>query len=166
MVYLQNSKIKNYKIAKKHKAVTLIELLAVIAIIGIMTAVTIVSMNSGKTQAKLKAAQSEVASSIKLAQSYALQGREQAGVTPRYYGIKFTDDKTFVLCGGNATCDDSVEIYQLKDGVILTNDPLPAISFNVPHGNSNLPADLTLTFMLNSGSKSITISKSGSITEN
>lgn len=79
----------------KYKAVTLLELLTVIAIIGIMTAAGLVSLNSGKTMAKLQAAQREVASAIKLTQSYALQGKvTPEGTTPCGYGFRFDPSDT------------------------------------------------------------------------
>jgi prepilin-type N-terminal cleavage/methylation domain-containing protein len=73
-----------------YKAVSLMEVLVVIAIIGIMTTVGFVSLDSGKSQAKLQAAQREIASVIKLTQSYALQGKVAPdGATPCGYGIRF-----------------------------------------------------------------------------
>lgn len=83
---------------KKHKAFTLIELMAVIAIIGIMSAVAFVSLNSTKSASRLKTAQREVTSIIKLAQTYALQGKNQeypvgsgTFITPCGYGFRFKD---------------------------------------------------------------------------
>lgn len=89
------------KSKKFYKAVTLVELLAVIAIIGIMSAVGIVSLNSGKTSVKLQAAQREVASIIKLAQSYALQGKTvtYSGeiITPCGYGVIFVNSTSYEI---------------------------------------------------------------------
>jgi prepilin-type N-terminal cleavage/methylation domain-containing protein len=79
------------KITDKHKAFTFVELLMAIAIVGIMTAVGFASLNSGKVTTKLQAAQREVASTIKLAQSYALQGKTvtPGGTSPCGYGFRF-----------------------------------------------------------------------------
>jgi len=83
-------------IFKKYRGFSFIELLTVIAIIGIMSAVAFVSLSSSKSSAKLSAAQREVAGAIKLAQSYALQGRmetDEAGgsglAVPCGYGFHF-----------------------------------------------------------------------------
>ncbi len=146
---------------KKYSGFTFAELIITIAIVGIMTVVAIVSMNPSKTQAKLKAAQTEVASSIKQAQSYALQGKKQGAITPQYYGIKFTNSTNYELY-----CNTSiVETYKLKDGVVLSGALPSGITFSIPDGNSNLLSSLILTFGFNDTAKSITISPSGSITE-
>lgn len=92
------------KILKKYKAFTLIELLIVIAIIGIMSSVIFVSINSNKSAARLQTAQREVSSAIKLAQAYALQGKNQeypvgsgTFITPCGYGFRFTDTTNYEI---------------------------------------------------------------------
>ncbi len=88
----------NLKIIKKYNAFTFVELLLVIAIIGIMSAVGFASFNSGKVTTKLQAAQREVASIIKLTQSYALQGKVLlSGTTPCGYGVRFTDSTHYEI---------------------------------------------------------------------
>lgn len=96
---------------KKHPAFTLIELLIVIGIIGIMSVVGIVSLGSGKSKLKLQSAQREVAATIKLAQSYALQGKTQNGATPCGYGFRLdpndsTDKKKYeIFYNAGPNCD-------------------------------------------------------------
>jgi len=71
------------------------ELLLVIAIIGIMTVAGFVSLSSSRTNTKLQTAQREVASVIKLAQSYALQGKVTPnGTTPCGFGFRFDPTDT------------------------------------------------------------------------
>lgn len=82
--------------SQKHRAFSLIELLTVIAIIGIISAVAFVSLNSNKSASRLKTAQREVTSTIKLAQTYALQGKTQGGVTPCGYGFRFKDTSNII----------------------------------------------------------------------
>jgi len=78
------------------------ELLLVIAIIGIMATAGFVSLSSNQTNTKLQAAQREVASVIKLTQSYALQGKvadDKIGhmVTPCGYGFRFIDSTHYEI---------------------------------------------------------------------
>lgn len=110
---MQEKQNKNWKI-KKYKAVSLLELMTVIAIIAIMTGMGIVSFQGSRTTSKLQAAQREVASTIKLAQSYALEGRTQAGgaglpAAPCGYGVRFNTNTQYViyynLKPGGTTCE-------------------------------------------------------------
>ena len=64
----------------------------VVAIIAIMSAVGFASLQSAKSASRLKTAKREVAATIKLAQSYALQGKMQNGATPCGYGFRFPDN--------------------------------------------------------------------------
>ena len=146
---------------KKYSAFTFVELMIVIAIIGIMTAVGFASLQSARSMSRLRTAQREVAATIKLAQSYALQGKMQSGITPCGYGFRFennaVDYKIFYNLPGpgngndckarnnNATFrefggfSNSAEAYSLKSGVTLNMDVTPIadteIYFTVPHGN-------------------------------
>ena len=94
---------------RKLKAFSLAELLIVIAIIGIMSVVGFVSLSANKTHANLTTAQREVASAIKLAQSYALQGKAQGGSTPCGYGFRFTNPTNYEVFyntpASGTTCD-------------------------------------------------------------
>jgi len=69
------------------------ELIIVMAIMGIMAGAGFVSLQSSKSDSRLKSAQREVSAAIKLAQSYALQGKTHSlgGVdtTPCGYGFRF-----------------------------------------------------------------------------
>lgn len=175
---------------KRYAAATLVELLVVIAIIGILAGVSVVSLQSAKTSSRLKAAQREVASQIKLAQSYALQGRAQGGVVPCGYGFRFKDNDEYEIfynpkllnCSSVANHYDSAisqsfESQTLNNGVKLSNpDPTniakTEIYFTVPHGNiydytgATPITDNELTFQFGSSTKKITISSGGRITEN
>lgn len=180
---------KNYK--RRYKAVTLVELLVVISIIGILAGVSAVSLQSARNFSRLKAAQREVASQIKLAQSYALQGRAQSGVTPCGYGFRFKNDGEYEVfynpkspsCSSVANHYDSAisqsfESQLLSNGVkLFSPDPAAVggneteIYFTVPHGSiydyagATPIIDNVLTFRLGSSDKTITISPGGKITE-
>jgi prepilin-type N-terminal cleavage/methylation domain-containing protein len=86
---------------KKLSGVTLLELIVVIAIIGILAAVAIISMGSASSASKMEAVQKELASEIKLAQSYALQGKTHDGITPCGYGATFNADGTYNIFYNN-----------------------------------------------------------------
>ncbi len=139
-------------VARKYRGFSFVELMSVIVIIGIMSAVAFVSLSSSKSSAKLGAAQREVAAAIKLAQSYALQGRMEAPETgsglavPCGYGIHFISEENYEIfynpgptdCAKKNSGEDTVygkdylhhrsssqiaESGSLKDGVVLTNSP-------------------------------------------
>lgn len=146
---------------RKYKAFTLVELMAVVAIIGIITAAGFVSLQSGKNSAALQTAQRQVASEIKLAQSYALQGKTQGGATPCGYGFRFTDSAHYEIFYNPGTdCDTlnngsdasylhyksgvsaSAESGSLGNGVVLKDvsgsaftSAATEIYFTVPRGD-------------------------------
>lgn len=134
---------------------TLIEVIIVIAIIGIMTAISIVSLRGGKTSNNLETSRREVASIIKLAQSYALQGKITGGNTPCGFGVRFTDSNSYELfyivpgsgscsdknsssasrrCSGNSDCH-SLENYDLKSDIAVNDYSDKDIYFIVPHAS-------------------------------
>ena len=161
-------------IKKKEKGFTLIEILIVVALIGILSVVSITSMKSGQDQNKLKAAQAETESIIKLAQSYALQGKKQGNIVPKYYGVKFSvDGKNYSFCSNlndtDVDCNNLIENYQFKNGVMLSAGQGTQISFDIPYGNCRLSSasdNLTLTFKFDNNSRGIIVNKGGAITEN
>lgn len=150
--------------SQKYRAFTLVEMLLVMAIIGIMSAVLFASLTSNRSASRLKAAQREVASTIKLAQTYALQGKTQdnSGVqtTPCGYGIFFTNITSYKLFyndlnGAFPDCEaqnESVlfrtylggsqvaESYSLKNNVELSvgffGTLFSGVYFAVPHANA------------------------------
>ena len=171
-------KSKNYS-----KAFSLIELITVIAIIGIMTGIAIVSLVPAKSSAKLDAAGREVASAIKLAQSYALQGKVAGGFVPCGYGVYVDEDankyKIFYL--ENNDCEDFnkssgdidsadktnkiSETYTLKDGVKFSSDSKKSwVYYSVPHGNMFSGTKTIWELDFNGNKKNITI-KSGGVVE-
>ncbi len=181
---------------KKYNAFTLIELMVVIAIIGIMTAIGFGVLQNQKSPSALTDAQRQVASAIKLAQSYALQGKAVNGTTPCGFGFRFTNSTNYEIFdvtpqSGN-DCDQtntnytagnlsSSEAYSLDNGVTiasvnsnpLTTDFTPTeIYFTVPNGimyDSSGTGFSAKTFQFDLGSsnnKTITVNSGGSITEN
>lgn len=158
---------------------TVIEILVIIAVMGIMLSIAFVNLGSGRTSAKLDAAQREVASAIKMAQSNALQGKTASGSVPKYWGIYFENDKTYKIVPSNAPGTDiagGTETYALSNGVTfsVTNVINSRIYFSVPNGNilkgngtSYASGDTaTATVSISGLSKTVNISYGGVITEN
>jgi len=89
---------------------TLIELSLIIAIIGIISAIAFASLTQSRYTSRLRAAQREVASTVKLAQTYALQGKSQSGVTVCGYVFRFIDATNYEIfynvVGGYLNCED------------------------------------------------------------
>lgn len=148
----------------------------VIAVIGIMTSVGLVSLSPAKKDATTKAARNEVTAAIKLAQSYALQGRVVTGVKVCGYGFEFTDNDTYQIFYYTADSDCNgdkikflVETQDLKEGVLLTSFSSiddTTIYFKIPsaeisYENGGFPK----TFEFNSD-KTISINSAGLVTEN
>lgn len=79
------------------KGFSLMELMMVIVIISIMTAVIIANLNSTKSNAAFQTSTREIASAIKLAQSYALQGKTEGGTTPCGFGFVFIDSTHYQI---------------------------------------------------------------------
>jgi prepilin-type N-terminal cleavage/methylation domain-containing protein len=168
---------------KNFRGHTFVELMAVLAIIGIMVAVTMVSMNAANTDNKLKAAQREVASAIRMAQSNALQGKTVSENVPRYWGFKFTSNNTYIVFyndtingpeASDVNSGTGVESHVLNNGVALntfTASPNSTrVIFTVPNATVTLPIasplTLTLTFLSGSLSKTDLITSGGVVTEN
>jgi len=162
-----------------------LELMASIAIIGIMTGVGLASLSSAKRHYALKTAQEEVTSAIKLAQSYALQGRGVAGVEKVCgYKFVFTNSSTYAIyyytmsgqnCTGSININNSTQVVEtqtLKNGVTLSS---PAVSntiifFTIPNAKiSGVGVSKTFTFTVGTGSsaesKKIIVSSTGLVSE-
>lgn len=168
-------KFKNRK--EKNKGFTLLELMVVISIIGIMTSVGLVSLSSSRKDMLLKTSQDEVISAIKLAQSYALQGKVVPSETSKIcgFGFKFTTDTEYEIFYYNTASSDCtggknenyLEGQELKSGVKLT-DPSPddsKIYFSLPSARVTASGGVPKTFGLNS-EKTVTINSFGLVTKN
>lgn len=148
---------RNYQ---KHAGFTLIELLLVMAIIGIFVVLGTLFLRSSKNVNNLKVSQREVASVVKLAQSYALSGRiASGGNAPCGYGMRFLSDTDYTLyyipknsaeqscetqnvnsdflhCGSGNGCV-SLESFSLPQQIKLETPSFSSaeIYFTIPHGN-------------------------------
>jgi len=91
------------KIQKRYRAFTLNEIIMVMAIISILSLVGFLALRGARSVSQFKAAQREVASTIKLAQSYALQGKLQADpagsglISPCGYGFHFKNETEYEI---------------------------------------------------------------------
>ena len=107
---------------KKIKGFTLLELLVVIAMIGILSSVLIVNLSGTKSNAKLRAAQREVASAIKQAHSWALEGKRFNNATPvKCWGVCIPDDSSYKIIYNDVgndcnDCSKAAETYSLSGG--------------------------------------------------
>lgn len=160
-----------------YNGMTLMELLVVIAIVGIMGSVGFASLRSSSDDARLKAAQGEVAAAIRLAQSYALQGKTQNGAAPCGYGFRFSSRTAygiFYRIPGAGGCDptsarNNAEAFVLNNGVQVDPDSVgKEIYFTVPFGNASGAGirDFILTYPNASVDKTVTVNSVGSVVEN
>ncbi|MFZ5982655.1 MAG: pilus assembly FimT family protein [Patescibacteria group bacterium] len=169
------------------KGFTLLEVILVITILSLIMVVSITSLGVGKTRNNLKTAQREVASTIRLAESYALQGKVvSGGRTPCGFGFRFKDEDTYEIfyvfspdpCSETApaysTSDrQSLESLDLKNNVSFQGDTADSeIFFTIPHaeifgdlGSSFSGASLILASPDSSQTKTISITPKGEITE-
>jgi prepilin-type N-terminal cleavage/methylation domain-containing protein len=158
------------------KGFTVVEILVVIAIMLIMLSVALVSMRSASDNAKVKSAQREVASAIRLAQSDALQGKTMPSVgLPQCYVFKFTSATAYGIYYNNtdacpAANDQAspIESYTLNSGVKLTSPSLYAntrITFSVPHGEASNARTFVISNSSKSLSKNVYVKTGGSVTE-
>ena len=169
------------------KAFTLLEIMLVITIMALIMVVSISSLGLGRTKNNLKTSQREVTSAIRLAQSYALQGKlAPEGKAPCGFGFRFKDAGSYeifyILPSGS--CDEtnptytsgdrkSLESLDLKNGIALQGDLATAeIYFTVPHANAFGTSGANFSkkeIILKSPSgeetKKIIVSSSGEITE-
>lgn len=161
----------------KKNGFTLLEVMVIIAIIGIMSAVGIVSLSSSRKMMALKASQDEVASAIKLAQSYALQGRINSGTKPDGYGFEFAggDDKTYRIFAYTVSpaSQATIETKELKNGVTKFSpiDANTRIEFQGDYAIINLFSVPPVVITLQSSgasptTKTVTINAQGFITQN
>jgi len=173
---------------------TLIEILAALAIMGIMLSIILISFNSSKRDVTLKSAQREVASAIKMAHAYALQGKTQNEETPCGYGFRFTDSDSYMIfynkfqkIGSDNDCNDQnerkgyrrygtfsqeAESYDLGNGVKKDGAALSSttVYFAVPHGEAyNTSGDsfsqLNINLLFGKGVASVMIGGKGEVTE-
>ena len=107
--------MKKIKIKKKFSGFTLMELMVVIAIVGIMTGIGTVSFSSARRATALNSAQDEIISAIKLAQSYALQGKTYgSNQKPDGYGFEFTDNNSYKIFRYEGVNKEKVDVGDLK----------------------------------------------------
>lgn len=178
---------------RHYRALAFVEMMIVIAIIGIIASVTIASFQPGRSSTRLKAAQREIVATIKLAQSYALNGKKQGGTTPCGYGFRFSDSSHYEIFynprGGSScvaknsdpnqrhyldsTNTPAAESFALSNNVTLNSLVGDTeIYFTIPHANvydeagSSYLSPQTLTFIFGGATKTITINPGGYVNEN
>jgi type II secretory pathway pseudopilin PulG len=156
---------------KKNFGFTIVELLVIIAIMGIMLAVGMISLTKGSSDAKIISAQREVASAIRTAKSYALQGKTVSGNAPMYWGFKFTNDTSYEIFSNDGSSDTQREAYTLSNGVKRDNPASAAdtrVIFSVPNGDISFSSGSSLNLNLNLGTsnKAVGVASGGVVTEN
>jgi prepilin-type N-terminal cleavage/methylation domain-containing protein len=160
----------------KHKAFTLLELMVVIAMITILAAISVSQMSSVSPDAKLRAAQRELAATIKQAQSYALEGKTIAGSSSATsFGVCFFDNKTYKLVYSDS-CSNVVDSIIISNGVTISSLGSwlygDRVNFGVPgglpspSGSAGASLPLTVTLITPSGAtKTVTVNNGGSVIE-
>jgi type II secretory pathway pseudopilin PulG len=144
-------------------AFTLIELLLAITILLLIGTMSFYFLRKGKKENDLKIAQREVAATIKLTQSYVLQGKStsSSAETPCGFGFRFKDSKTYEIfyikpsgantcsiknditksasfrsCSSSGSDCVSFETFALKNNITLQGATDQAeIYFTIPHAN-------------------------------
>lgn len=129
---------------------TFIELMIVIAIMGIAATAAVMSMDSARSEAALQSATRQVTSAIRLAQSYALQGKMENGSPVCGFGVKIDSSNKYEIyydalksssidCGSqtdNSTATDSS--YVLPSQVSFDSNSVAnstAVYFQAPGAN-------------------------------
>lgn len=153
---------------------TLLELMVVIGIIGIMTGVGLVSLVPAKKHYALKSAQDEVTAAIKLAQSYALQGKmPSSGDIACAYGFYFVDSSKYQIFyykkKADGTCDETtkikVEENTLQSAVTARNFSNKNINFTIPSGQMNSTYSIYFDYAGANTPSNVKVETGGLVTE-
>lgn len=153
---------------------TLMELMISMALLAIMISAAIMSLLPARNQSRLKTVQAEIVTTIKMIQSYALQGKVTDGKVPAGYGFKLTSDHTYeIFYCDTSLCDDPLSdqtmgsSFSTQDrGVSLSSTGGTRFYFDIPNGRLNPDeADLVMTLVIGEASEKITVKKSGSVLE-
>jgi prepilin-type N-terminal cleavage/methylation domain-containing protein len=159
---------KNKNKIISEKGFTFIEMVVVISLIIILSSVVVANLNPGRTTEQVKAAQDELASAVKLAQSFALQGKMQAGSTPKVYGVKNSGTSGYKIyyCNQvNCPTEGDAESHTFSAGVEIVGSF--EFQFDVPHGNVTKGAGTKATIRKGtSPDKWVELNTGGAITKN
>jgi len=164
---------------KFYKGVTFMELLVVIAIMGIMAATGFSMWRSTKGKSYVRDAQREIASSIKTAQSYALQGKVQNGDAPFAYGVRIVSSSAYEIfyyaTPTDATNNNGtmIESFSFNKGAYTGISLGSRVYFKVPFGDAigspGIPLDIPIMYpgviLSQPITKYVRINSNGSITE-
>ena len=147
----------------------MVEVIIVIALIAILSAIMVVSLQRGRVQEQVNSAQNELASAVKLAQSFALQGRKQGGSVPKCYGVRGNASGAVyrIYYTNDSSCDLATyswaETYNLSNGVRFSAGF--DFKFDVPHGNVESGGTATLS-KSPATSRNVILDMGGGITKN
>ncbi len=126
-----------------------------------MTGAIFVSLKGNRDDNNLKTAQREVAATLKMAQSYALQGKSVSDSigTPCGFGFRFTDETHYIIYSISADASNNCtnknnsegtrhylslsgsptfETFDLKNGIKINESSFDNtdLYFTIPHGNA------------------------------
>lgn len=148
-MYNKNSKNKNSlktDLLNKSRGFSLIEILVVIVIISAVSAVGMMTYQSIKNSSQLESSQREVATVIKLTQSYAVQGKTQLidaeQQVPCGYGFRFTSTTEFQIFYNKPLSGEDCQI--INEGSDNNKFRFDA-AFSVPIENFSLGKNVALT---------------------
>lgn len=106
---------------KNSKGFSLTELLIVLSIVSMLAVVSFVGLSSNRKNTRLKLSQRTVAAAIKMAQSYAVQGKTQSidvtntnDIVPCGYGMVFTSENHFVIFYNKPLDSSSVDCQMIN----------------------------------------------------
>ncbi len=155
------------KIFQKNRGVTLIELVVVMAILGIMAAITTTSYNAGKIKRDVETNAREFAAVLRLAQNYALSGKQSGSQTCGYRVESVAPSSYSIIplsfnTNNCITDGTAIESYTLKYGVIITTTNAK-VTFLMPYGTIGSGSDNQITFSKGSVSQYVCVATSGEI---
>lgn len=154
---------------KTKKGTSLLELSIVIAVTVIASSAVLVSLTSSRNKNNLRASQRELTATLRLAQSYALQGKLNNGTPSFGYGVEFLSPIEYrIVSCSDVSCSTivGVESRKISGGVSLTSPPPGSsrIIFFTPHGRVSAPVAYTLS--VGGEARTTSVGTTGAITEN
>jgi len=127
---------------KKHKGITLIEVIIVVAIIGIISALGFELLGNARRDNNYKIACEMAASQINKTKNYSLTGKTVDGATPNKFKITMSGS-TIVISGLTGGTETPLETVSLPGGTSFSGAFVE--EYVVPYGGINNAMDVTFS---------------------